>query len=347
MTRHATGGLMLLPPRPALIAVTGNALVMGVAGVGAPVGWVLLPVAVATSARPRVAAVVSIWSGLLVIASVLLPIVPGHRADVESLAASAVCLALLPAVAWLRERRYLSRSVARLRSTSPGLKSITLPSGVRRVALAVSDQPDEVTTFVELPDGTVRVLLGVAAGQVSEPRHLSCQVEQAFEGLASQTATDLSAVAAALDPLVRRLAPQGHLAASLVQISDSGQVHVQRCGGPEILAIRRDAAPDTPDRCIVVDRGPGHPPLGLGTPSPRPARSLPDDARIAIVTTAYSLAHYADYTTAVHEALRSKSIELASLRLLLSPATPTTWSSAVGPALVIESVRRAADTVQG
>jgi hypothetical protein len=120
-----------LAPCPALTAVTVNALVMGLAGVTAPVGWVLLPGIVATSARRRVVAVVSTWAGLLVIVSVLLPIIPGHRADVASLTTSAVLLAISPVMAWARERVGLDETTAQARKVAASLTWTTLRAGRR------------------------------------------------------------------------------------------------------------------------------------------------------------------------------------------------------------------------
>ncbi|MEU1968676.1 hypothetical protein ABZ541_23520 [Micromonospora sediminicola] len=51
---------------------------MGVAEVSTPIGWVLLPGLLGESARPRVAAFVSVWAGALVLASVVVPVIPGH-----------------------------------------------------------------------------------------------------------------------------------------------------------------------------------------------------------------------------------------------------------------------------
>ncbi|MGN9764819.1 hypothetical protein ACTMS2_06585 [Micromonospora sp. SD12] len=46
----------LVSTRTAIAGATGNAVVMGVAGVSTPLGWVLLPGLLGVSARPRVAA---------------------------------------------------------------------------------------------------------------------------------------------------------------------------------------------------------------------------------------------------------------------------------------------------
>lgn len=91
-------------PRLALSVVTVNAIVMGSAGVSAPIGWLLVPGVVAMFARPRVAVMVSAWAALLTFVSVVVPVVAGHRPDGMWLAASGVFFTVLPAMAWARRR---------------------------------------------------------------------------------------------------------------------------------------------------------------------------------------------------------------------------------------------------
>ncbi|NHD15583.1 MULTISPECIES: hypothetical protein [Actinopolyspora] len=91
-------------PRPALTVVMVNAVVMGLAGVSAPIGWMLVPGVVAMLVRPRVAVVVSAWAALLALVSVFVPVVAGHRTGGMWLVASAVFLAVLPALSWARRR---------------------------------------------------------------------------------------------------------------------------------------------------------------------------------------------------------------------------------------------------
>ncbi len=324
--------------RTALLAVTGNAVVMGVVGVTAPIGWLLVPGIAGMASRPRIAALMSGWAGALIRLSVAVPFVPGHRGDRGSLTASAICLAVLPLLSW--QRRTLRVRATATSTTHAGA------GGIRRsVVLATSRLPGEVAVLVPLPDGGVRAMIGLVMGQVADPARCAEAVERAFRTVARHGRTDLPQLPAMVSPLVRRYAPLGYLAATLVQVSGIGAVHVLRCGGPEIFALR-DAAdgPDGPDgpggRTSVVDAGPGAVPLGPVTEAAvteaAVARRLPDDARIAIVTAGYVLAHYDDYAGAVDHALRSADAELAAVWLLTGPAAVAGGASLTGPALVIE-----------
>jgi hypothetical protein len=114
---------------------------------------------------------------------------------------------------------------------------------------------------------------------------------------------------------------------------------VLRCGGTQILAVPGTAAGPDPTMCTVVDPGTGGLPLGLGT-APATTRDLPDDARIAVLTTEYAVAHYDDYTDAVHHALRVHSAELAAVQLLFGPTTTTAGTSLAGPALILDPITR-------
>ena len=139
-----------------------------------------------------------------------------------------------------------------------------------------------------------------------------------------------------LTPLVQRHAPDGYVAATFVQVNRNGAVQVLRCGGPEIFALR-SAAGDPDGRTSVLDAGPGALPLGAEDEGVIP-RQLPDDARIAIVTTGYALAHYDDYAEAMEHALRSADARLAAARLLTGPATVSDRTSLTGPVVVIDSI---------
>jgi hypothetical protein len=96
--------MLVLPARVAVLAATGNAVVMAVLAVTAPIGWVFLPGVAAASARPRVAALVAAWTAMLIIASIMVPFTPGHRNEGWALGFSAGYLALLPALSWLLHR---------------------------------------------------------------------------------------------------------------------------------------------------------------------------------------------------------------------------------------------------
>jgi hypothetical protein len=325
-----------IAPRPALILVAGNAIVMGAAGVSVPVGWLLLPGVVAMNSRPRLAVVVALWAAVLILLSVLLPNIPGHPGDGWSLATSGTCLALTPALACFRRRARLAAGTAG--RADPTVRLLRLRSGRRCVALAVSRLPDEVTALVELPNGTLRLLLAVTAGEVPAPDRLGRRAERAFTALASAPNVSLEDLAAAVHSVVRRHAPHGQLPATLVQISPNGKMTVLRCGGPEIIATPAVGHPAAVDLVVVVDPGPGNLPLGLMTAPGTGTRELPDNARIAVVTSAYSTAHHSDYLHAVHEALRANSLELGAVQLLQSPREVRHRGTVVGPTLVIGAV---------
>jgi hypothetical protein len=156
-------------------------------------------------------------------------------------------------------------------------------------------------------------------------------------GVAAGAVRGLPLVAAGVYGAARRFAGRGFVAATLVEVSPAGAVHVLRCGGPEILAVPGTPAGLDRSRCVVVDAGPAHLPIGLGREAPA-VRGLPDDARIAVVTAGYAWAHYDDYVDAVHWALQSSSAEYAAVQLLLGPGK--TWAdiNLAGPALVLEAV---------
>lgn len=106
----------MMRPSHRLLGVAGNAVVVGAAGVSAPIAWLLVPAVVAVSARPRIAAIIAASAAALILLSILIPLVPGHRDDVPWLLSSAGSLALLPLMAWARER-HRSASFARSSKT--------------------------------------------------------------------------------------------------------------------------------------------------------------------------------------------------------------------------------------
>jgi hypothetical protein len=322
-----------MPTRTALLAVTGNAVVMGAVGVSAPIGWLLVPGVAGISSRPRTAALLAGWAAALIGVSVVVPIVPGHRGDGWSLVTSGICLTLMPVLSWgLRHARTHGAT-----TEGPTVSDVGAGFVDRAVVMATSRLPGEIVTSVPVPGCGIRVLVGTVMGDVPDGRHCAREVQREFHTAAARHDSRLSQVAAALEPVVRRHAGLGYVSATLVEVTQAGVAQAIRLGGPEILAVPHTSAGLERSMCMVVDAGPAHLPLGLG-PEPELAKSMPDNARIAIVTTGYAYAHYDDYTDAVHRALRATSVELAAVRLLLAPATTQTGLSLAGPALVLEAV---------
>lgn len=320
---------MRISTRTALLAVTGNAVVMGAVGVTAPIGWLLVPGIAGMASRPRTAALMSGWAGALILLSVVVPIVPGHRGDRGSLTASAICLAVMPVLSWQRRTRLLRTRALAMRSIDVGTGDVC-----RRVVLAASRVPGEVAVVVPLAGGGVWAMVGLVMGQVRDPVRCADAVERGFRAAAHRGQAGLTQLPELLTPLVRHHAPHGYLAATLVQVDPTGSVRALRCGGPEIYALQ-DTAGGPDGVASVVDAGPGELPLGAVAGAPA-ARHLPDDARIAVVTAGYVLAHYDDYPGAVEHALRSADAELAAVWLLTGPAVPGGGASRTGPALVID-----------
>lgn len=332
---------MRMLTRTALLAVTGNAVVMGAVGVSAPIGWLLVPGVAGMSTRPRTAALLAGWAAALIGVSVVVPIVPGHRGDGWSLVTSAIFLALMPALSWGRQR-------ARRRephSEGPTVRDLGAGFVDRTVVLATSRLPGEIATSVPVPDCGIRVLIGMVMGDVTDRRRCAREVQREFRTAATRHGGGLPQIAAALEPVVRRHAGAGYVSATLVEVTQAGVAHVVRYGGPEILAVPHTSAGLDRSTCVVVDAGPADLPFGLGSEQ-SPARYLPDNARIAIVTAGYACAHYDDYTDAIHQALQAANVEFAAVRLLLEPATTHTDLSLAGPALVLDTVTPACDTRQ-
>ncbi|MET7425783.1 hypothetical protein [Dactylosporangium sp. NPDC005555] len=315
-----------------MLAVAGNAIVMGAVGVTAPIGWLLVPGVAGMASRPRVAALMSGWAGALILLSVAVPIVPGHRGDRGALMTSALYLAVLPVLSWQRRRTWLRRS----RVAVPAVVDVGAGRVDRPVMLAVSRLPGELAAAVYVPGDGLWVLIGMVMGEVPDLGRCVRTVERTFRATVRRGGAGLPQMPALLTPLVRRHAPDGYAAATFVRVSQAGAVQVLRCGGPEILALRRTA--DAPDGLLdVVDGGPGALPLG-GVSEPVTVPRLPNDARIAIVTAGYVVAHYDDYAGAVHHALRCADTALAAARLLEGPASAAVSRDPTGPAVVIDSI---------
>lgn len=324
---------MRIRPGTALLVVLGNAVVMGAVGVSAPIGWLLVPGVAGMWSRPRVAALLAGWAAALIAVSVELPNVPGHRGDGWSLAASGICLALMPAVSWARQRARRHT----MQGAGPTVNDVGAGVVDRIVVLATSHLPGEIAAAVPGRGFGVRVVVGVVMGEVADQRCCARAVEREFRAAAARADRDLPQVAAALEPVTRRYAGTGFVAATLVEVSHAGVVKILRCGGPEILAMPNTSAGLDRSRCVVVDRGPAYLPLGLGCEA-LAVRGMPDNARIAVVTAGYACAHYDDYVDAVHWALQSSSAEYAAVQLLIGPAR--TWAdiTLAGPALVVDAV---------
>lgn len=328
------GQAVRIPARTAMLAVTGNAVLMGVAGVTAPIGWLLVPGVAGMSSRPRVSALLAGWAGVLIMTSVVLPVIPGHRGDRWSLISSGVCLALMPALAWARQHLRAHRH-----GEVPSVADVGAGRVARPVVLATSRLPGEVAAAVAVPGDGLRILIGMVMAEVPDRRRCAREIERMFRGAAARPGRGLPDVAAVLVPVARRYAPDGYVSATLVHVSPAGAALALRCGGPQILAMPgTEAAGPDPTMCTVVDPGPGGPPLGLGTVSGTPC-DLPGDARVMIVTTEYAVAHYDDYTDAVHQSAQVRSTALAAVTLLFGPTT-TTGNRLAGPALVLDPVTR-------
>lgn len=329
-----------VPPHVALGAVTANAVVVAVLGVSAPMAWLFLPAMMTAMSRPRPAMLVAVWGLALIGLSVIVPVVPGHDADAWALGTSVFCLVLLPGLAWIRVRGH-ARQVAYARRTVPGVTSLTVGDGARKAALAHSGLPSEVAAAVHLPGGTVRTLLGVIAGDLLEPATLRDRLESKFCDPAAHTSPDLAQMATVLNGLVRRFAPEGYVAAALVEIDGDGRARLLSCGSPQALVLPAEGERSVDERLRVAGGGQGGPPLGLGTDLIGGMERLPDDSRVAVVTSAYALAHYDDYASAAAESLRPATPEHAALLLLRGPTQPSRLvvgvdsAPVVGPALVI------------
>jgi hypothetical protein len=223
-----------MPTRTALLAVTGNAVVMGAVGVSAPIGWLLVPGVAGISSRPRTAALLAGWAAALIGVSVVVPIVPGHRGDGWSLVTSGICLALMPALSWGRQhaRRHGAHT------EGPTVRDVGAGFVDRTVVLATSRLPGEIATSVPVPGCGIRVLVGAVMGDVADRRRCAREVQREFHTAAARHDGGLSQVAAALEPVVRRYAGAGYVSATLVEVTQAGVAQVMRCGGPEVEPVK-------------------------------------------------------------------------------------------------------------
>ncbi|WP_326564456.1 hypothetical protein [Micromonospora peucetia] len=320
------GGAMrigaLVSTRAALAGATGNALVMGVAEVSTPLGWVLLPGLLGVSTRPRVAALVSAWAAVLLAASVVVPVVPGHRADPWALGASVASLAAVPLLAWTRRRR-AERAVARVPAPRD-VAVFTMPAGTGRAALAVCRTPGEVAAAVPLRRGGLRVLVGVAHGAtLARPEHTRA-LEAAFRTEALRGGRSLPRIADTLDHVVRDISPGGYLAATLVEVAGDGRVVLLRRGGPDVAVHAGDGTRpgDLPDAG----------PIGLAEMATSVTEAPADALRLAVTPAADGPGHAAGSHRWTDEALRSTLPADAVVALTRPPGS----GRRIGPALVID-----------
>ncbi|WP_030268933.1 hypothetical protein [Micromonospora globosa] len=253
--------------RAALAGTTGNAMLMGLAEVSTPVGWVLLPGLLGVSARPRVAALVSAWAGVLVALSVVVPVIPGHRSDPQALLASAAGLAAVPVLAWAR-RRTRTATVARA-AAPPDVAVFTVPAGAGSAALAICGTAGEIGAAVPVRGGGLRVLLGTVSGA-------------ALDTPAGPRRT-VPHLVDALDRVVRDLAPAGHLRATIVDVDRAGAVRAVRCGSPDLVVAAGNRAEPA--------RVPDGPAIGSTEPAGRATPGPVTGRRIAVVGTGFTDAH--------------------------------------------------------
>ncbi|MCZ7429915.1 hypothetical protein O7607_29540 [Micromonospora sp. WMMA1949] len=267
--------------RAALAGTTGNAMLMGLAEVSTPLGWVLLPGLLGVSARPRVAALVSAWAGVLVVLSVVVPVIPGHRSDPQALLASAASLAAVPVLAWAR-RRTRTATVARA-AGPPDVAVFTVAAGPGSAALAICGTAGEIGAAVPVRGGGLRVLLGTVTGAALDTPAGRRAIEQAFHRSAAAPRGALPHLVDALEKVVRDLAPAGHLRATVVEVDRAGSVRAVRCGSPDLVV-----AADGRAELAGVPAGPAIGSTEPGEPAvPGPVTGRP----IAVAGTGFTDAH--------------------------------------------------------
>ncbi|MEV4695570.1 SpoIIE family protein phosphatase [Micromonospora echinospora] len=308
--------------RAALAGTTGNAVLMGVAEVGTPIGWVLLPGLLGVSARPRVAALVSAWAGVLVVASVLVPVIPGHRTDPQALLASAVSLSAVPLLAWARRR---TRTASVTRATGPpDVAVFTVPAGPGSAALAVCGSPGEIGAAVPLRGGGLLALVGTVTGAALDTPAGRRAVEQTFRRHARPAASPPH-LAGVLDQAVRDLAPAGHLLATIVRVDRSGAVEAVRCGSPDLITVGGDRAD-----LAGVPAGPAlgstTVPAGDAPPSPVTGR------RVAVVGATFADAHGERWARVLDQVAADDDPARAARGLTRGPR----GGRRIGPALVVD-----------
>ncbi|ADU11193.1 hypothetical protein ML5_5736 [Micromonospora sp. L5] len=267
--------------RAALAGTTGNAMLMGLAEVSTPVGWVLLPGLLGVSARPRVAPLVSAWAGVLVALSVVVPVIPGHRSDPQALLASAAGLAAVPVLAWAR-RRTRTATVARA-AAPPDVAVFTVPAGAGSAALAICGTAGEIGAAVPVRGGGLRVLLGTVSGAALDTPAGRRAIEQAFRRAAAGPRRTVPHLVDALDRVVRDLAPAGHLRATIVDVDRAGAVRAVRCGSPDLVVAAGNRAEPA--------RVPDGPAIGSTEPAERATPGPVTGRRIAVVGTGFTDAH--------------------------------------------------------
>lgn len=267
--------------RAALAGTTGNAMLMGLAEVSTPLGWVLLPGLLGVSARPRTAALVSAWAGVLVALSVVVPVIPGHRSDPQALLASAASLAAVPVLAWAR-RRTRTATVARA-AAPPDVAVFTVPAGPRSAALAICGTAGEIGAAVPVRGGGLRVLLGTVTGAALDTPAARRAIEQAFHRAAAGPRRTVPHLVDALEKVVRDLAPAGHLRATILDVDRAGSVRAVRCGSPDLVVAAEGRAEPA-----GVPEGPA---IGSTDPGGHAAPGTVIGRRIAVVGTGFTDAH--------------------------------------------------------
>nr|WP_030501969.1 SpoIIE family protein phosphatase [Micromonospora purpureochromogenes] len=319
--------------RAALAGTTGNAVLMGVAEIGTPIGWVLLPGLLGVSARPRVAALVSAWAGVLVVASVLVPVIPGHHSDPQALLASAASLTAVPLLAWARRR---TRTAPVTRAAGPtDVAVFTVPAGPGSAALAVCGSPGEVGAAVPLRGGGLLALVGTVTGAALDTPAGRRAIEQTFRRHARPTASP-QRLAGVLDQAVRDLAPAGHLRATIVRVDRTGAVEAVRCGSPDLITVGADrgdlaGVPAGPALGSTQPAG-ATPPAGSAVPGGDATSSPVTGRRIAVVGAAFADAHGERWARVPDQVSADDGPAGTARRLTRGPR----GGRRIGPALVVD-----------
>ncbi|MCT2280239.1 SpoIIE family protein phosphatase [Micromonospora chalcea] len=313
--------------RAALAGTTGNAVLMGVAEIGTPIGWVLLPGLLGVSARPRVAALVSAWAGVLVVASVLVPVIPGHHSDPQALLASAASLTAVPLLAWARRR---TRTAPVTRAAGPtDVAVFTVPAGPGSAALAVCGSPGEIGAAVPLRGGGLLALVGTVTGAALDTPAGRRAIEQTFRRHARPTASP-QRLAGVLDQAVRDLAPAGHLRATIVRVDRAGAVEALRCGSPDLITVGADRA-----GLAGVPAGPAlgsTQPAGSTAPGGDATSSPVTGRRVAVVGAAFADAHGERWVRVPDQVAADDDPAGTARRLTRGPR----GGRRIGPALVVD-----------
>jgi hypothetical protein len=275
-----------LPASGALAAVTGSAIVLGVAGVTAPLAWFSIPVALCGVLRVRAALLVVGWGGLCIWISVLVPFVPGHEADQLALAASFTALAAGPLLAWHQQRRAAAGGGGGGGGGDGSVSGDDVGTGDRAVLLLGGDheaivwEGDPWQVVAWTPDGVggARVLIGELQGDVADPTEVLAAVQSRFSFEAAWPDRGLPEVARRMDVFLAEVAPDGWLAATLVELPASGLVQLVCRGAPSPVLRWPDGTVEAADRWLSC-------PLGLQPRGPTPVK-IPPGARVAVVTDA-------------------------------------------------------------